>query len=237
MEIFSINQIKKRAGKLIEHNLLQTGRVLEVRSWQPGTIIEIDLHLPQLDMLTWAEVPYIKFRVDALTYRDYTPSCWDAETHTCTLFVDTAHNGPGCIWARNLKQYDTISYLKTGSSQQKPDSVKSVIALGDESSMGHLLALQQMTLPHTRFGGAMVMNNDKHRKLFSEYFKSPLQTILYKDEYGHNSLMQWVLNQHYTLDDVIFYITGNHTMVVQLRKLLKQQGYSSSQIKAQGFWS
>jgi len=33
-----------------------------------------------------------------------------------------------------------------------------------------------------------------------------------------------------------FYLTGNSTMVMQLRKILKQQGYSHNQIKGQGFW-
>ena len=37
---------------------------------------------------------YIKFRMNDLTFRDYTPSGWDADTHTCTLYLDAAHNGP-----------------------------------------------------------------------------------------------------------------------------------------------
>ena len=237
METSTLQKLKRRAGSLFESKILDIGRVLEVRQWQPGTLIEIDLHLPNIDMSEWTEVPYIKFKVDGLTYRDYTPSCWDAETSTCSIFIDAAHNGPGCIWARSLKKDDVVSYLKTGTSHQQPDALKTVIALGDESSLGHLLALQQMTIPVTRFAGAVAMNNDGHSKLFGEYFRSPLQTVLRKDQYGHNSLMEWVLDQPYTLHDVMFYITGNNTMVAQLRKLLKQQGYASSQINAKGFWS
>jgi len=48
--------------------------------------------------------------------------------------------------------------------------------------------------------------------------------------------MQWIIEQQYTLDNTVFYITGNQTMVIQLRKLLKMQGYHSAQVKAQGFW-
>ncbi|TSJ43712.1 hypothetical protein FO440_05850 [Mucilaginibacter corticis] len=237
METSTIQKLKRRAGSLFESKILGTGRVLDVRFWQPGTLIEIDLHLPNIDMTAWTEVPYIKFKVDALTYRDYTPSCWDAEICTCTIFVDAAHNGPGSNWARSLSKGNEVSYLKTGTSHQQPDALKTVIALGDESSLGHLLALQQMTVPVTRFAGAVAMNNEGHSKQFSEYFRSPLQTILRKDKYGHNSLMEWVIGQPYTLHDVAFYITGNDTMVAQLRKMLKQQGYTSSQINVKGFWS
>jgi NADPH-dependent ferric siderophore reductase len=238
METSTIHQLKRKAGKLFEFRLLQTGTVLEVRPWSPSTLIEIDLHLPHADMSNWEHVPYIKFRVDNLTFRDYTPSGWDAETHTCTLYVDAMHHGPGSKWARQLKKNDTISYIKKiGFTQHQPDKTSAVIALGDESSVGHLLALQKMVLPHTRFSGGIVIGDDEHRKLFHEYFWSPIEPVARKDVYGHNSLMEWVLEQQYSLENTIFYLAGNNTMVAQLRKLLKQQGYPSSQIKMQGFWS
>jgi len=237
METPIIQKIKNRAGKLFEDNLFYTGSVLEVRCWEPQTVIEIDLHLPQANMNTWTDVPYIKFKVDSLTYRDYTPSCWDAETNTCTIFIDAAHNGPGSNWAKSLRNKDAVIYSKAGSSRQRPDKLKSIIALGDESSIGHLLALQQLTLPITRFSGAIVMGNEEHRLLFDEYFRSPLSPVLRKDTYGHITLMEWVLRQHCKLEDVVFYLVGNNTMVTQLRKMLKLQGYNSAQIKAQGFWS
>ncbi|WP_259071500.1 SIP domain-containing protein [Mucilaginibacter sp. X4EP1] len=235
MEAFTLERIKKRAGALFEP-ALQTGRVLEVRHWEPSTFMEVDLHLPQADMSAWTEIPYIKFKVADLTFRDYTPSGWDAETHTCTLFIDVAHNGPGCKWASQLKKSDIVSYYKIKSTQHAPEETPAVIGLGDESSIGHLLALQQMVVPATRFSGAVLIHNASHRDQFNEYFRSPLTPIPVQDAYGHNSLMQWIIEQQYTLDNTVFYITGNQTMVIQLRKLLKMQGYHSTQVKAQSFW-
>ena len=236
MKTSTIKMLKERAAKLFEHRL-QAGRVLEVRVWEPSTLIEVDLHLPFADITQWNEIPYIKFRVDDLTFRDYTPSGWDAETQTCTIYIDAAHNGPGSKWARQLKRNDTISYLKIGSTNQSPVATSAVVALGDESSMGHLLALQKMVLPHTRFSGGLLLGNEHHRKLFQEYFWSPLEPVERKDIVGHHSLMEWVLEQHYSLENTVFYLVGNNTMVSQLRKLLKYQGYPSGQIKVQGFWS
>jgi len=236
METSTFQKIRRKAGKLFE-NRLQSGRVLEVRHWEPSTLIEVDLHLPFADIAQWNEIPYIKFRVDDFTFRDYTPSGWDAETSTCTIYIDAAHNGPGSRWAQQLKKDDVVSYLKIGSTYHSPVATSAVVALGDESSMGHLLALQKMVLPHTRFSGGLVIGNEHHRKLFHEYFWSPLQPVPRKDIFGHHSLIEWVLEQQYSLENTVFYLAGNNTMVAQLRKLLKNQGYPSGQIKVQGFWS
>ncbi|WP_295767054.1 SIP domain-containing protein [uncultured Mucilaginibacter sp.] len=237
MQSHTMQRLKKKALGLIESRMLKYGQVLEVRKWEPSTIIEIDLHLPKTTMDTWHEVPYIKCKVADLTYRDYTPSGWDADTQTCTLFVDANHNGAGSQWAQKLQKGDTVSYVSTNSTRQTPNVTSSVICLGDESSIGHLLAMQQLTLPSTRFSGAVVIGNQEHRNQFKEYLRSPLQPIARNDVYGHHSLTEWLLQQSYNLQNTFFYIVGNNTMVVELRKLLRKQGFNSNQIKCQGFWS
>jgi NADPH-dependent ferric siderophore reductase len=237
MNTSTLQRLKQKASILIENRLLKTGRVLEVRKWEPSTLIEIDLHLPGTAMDNWNEVPYIKCKVADMTYRDYTPSGWDAETRTCTLFIDAAHSGAGSQWARQLNAGDRISYLGTNSTRQMPSPTSSVICLGDESSIGHLLAMQQLTMPQTRFAGAVVIGNEHNRNLFKEYFRSPLQPIARNDVYGHHSLTEWLLERSYSIQDTFFYIVGNNTMVIELRKLLRKQGYSRNQIHCHGFWS
>lgn len=237
METSTFHKIKKKAASWFEPQNLNTGRVLEVRFWEPSTLIEIDLHLPGADMSEWTEVPYIKFKIEPFTYRDYTPAGWDVETSTCTLFVDAAHKGAGSYWARTLRKGDEVSYLKIGTSHQSPESTPALIALGDESSLGHILALQQMALPATRFTGAVLLPEEQHRDFFSQYFPASIQTIARQDIYGHHSLIQWVIEQKCALDNTVFYLAGNNVMVSQLRKLLRLQGYHSGQIRAKGFWS
>jgi len=237
METSTLYKLKKKAERWFEPQSLNSGRVLEVRHWEPSTIIEIDLHLPNADMWAWTEVPYIKFKVEPFTYRDYTPAGWDAETSTCTLYVDAGHKGIGSTWARNLKKDDEVNYLKIGTSHQSPENTPAVISLGDESSLAHILALQQMVMPATRFSGAVLMADGQHRDFFSRYFPSSIKTLSRDDVYGHHSLLQWVADQDYPLDNTVFYLTGNNVMVSQLRRMLRLQGYTSGQVKAKGFWS
>jgi len=237
METSILQQIKKRAGKFIEPQLLKAGRVLEVRAWTPATMIEIDLHLPSADIENWNEVPYIKVRVDDLCFRDYTPSGWDAETQTCSLIIDAAHDGPGSKWARTLTTGDTIQYLKIDTSRHAPDPTNLVVALGDESSLSHLLALQQMVRPITRFTGAVSFKEAAHRRFFEEEFRSPLIALAPNGTIGHESLLRWVSTQGFCIAHTIFYLAGNDNLVSKLRSTLKDQGFLSNQIKVKGFWS
>ncbi|MGF7037739.1 hypothetical protein [Mucilaginibacter lappiensis] len=232
METSILHHIKKKAGRFIEPQLLKTGRVLDVRPWEPATLIEVDLHLPFADMQAWNEVPYIKLRVADLCYRDYTPFGWDAETHTCSILVDVAHEGPGSRWARGLERNDTIQYFKTDTTRQAPDPTHLVVGLGDESSLGHLLALQQMTLPRSRFCAAVLLSEVKHHGLLRAYFGSGLQVVG-----SRGALSDWVGAQGYCAEHTSFYLAGNDTLVSQLRTLLKTLGYLSRQIRVKGFWS
>lgn len=237
MNTLLLDKLKRKASEVIENRVLKTATVLEVRKWPSSAIIEIDLHMPATEMHDWNEVNYIKCKVANFTYRDYTPSGWDAETQTCTLYIDAGHSGLGSDWANRLSKGDNVDYIGIKSTRQTPVNTSAVICLGDESSIGHLLAMQQLTIPSTRFSGAVLINNEHSSKLFKEYFRTTLQPVLRNDTYGHHSLTEWLLQQSYSLENTIFYLTGNNTMVSQLRKTLRHHGYGHNQIKAQGFWS
>jgi len=104
------------------------------------------------------------------------------------------------------------------------------VGIGDASSLAHLLALQQLTLPQTRFDGAVLLQNSAQKTLFRDYFQSSLVTISDEQE-----LTSWLQAQQYCLNHTHFYLTGNHHLVGRLRRLLKTVGYK--QIKHKGFWS
>jgi NADPH-dependent ferric siderophore reductase len=230
METSILYKIRKKAGKIIENQLLKTGRVLDVRYWESSDMIEIDLHLPTADMHSWNQIPYIKLCVDDFTFRDYTPFGWDADIATCSLLVDADHDGPGSRWAKSLRTGDTIHYLKMESTRQAPHPTDFVVGLGDASSLGHLLALQQLTMPKARFDGAVLLPNPNCGKLLSEYFSSPLHILPTASE-----ITEWLLKQGYCTAHTWFYLIGNDHFVSELRRLLKSLGHHNIRVK--GFWS
>ncbi|MFD2872147.1 hypothetical protein ACFS5N_06695 [Mucilaginibacter ximonensis] len=230
METSTIQKIKAVASRLTENRFLNAGHVLEVRAWEGGTMTEIDLHLPEVDVHQWQAVPYIKFKVADFTYRDYTPFGWDADTSTCSLLIDVGHDGPGSKWARLVNTGDAVQYFKIDTTHQTPHATDLVVGMGDASSLAHLLALQQLTLPVSRFAGAAFLPDRTQRKLFSEYFRSPVQILSNVGE-----VQDWINEQGYCASHSHFYLTGHNGLVSKIRRQLKNIGHQ--QIKVKGFWS
>lgn len=230
MEISLLKKIKNKAGKLIESQLLHAGRVLEVRQWPNSELTEIDLHLPGINMQDWNQVPYIKIRVDDFSFRDYTPFGWDAETATCSILIDSKHQGLGSRWAKNLKTEDAVYYFRPESTRQAPHPTDCVVGLGDASSVGHILALQQLTVPVSRFESAIVLDNPETGSLMRDYFSPALNALP-----SFDALANWLNAQNYCTTHTSFYINGNQQLVIALRKILRNMGHT--QIRVKGFWS
>jgi len=229
------NSIKRKTISLIENKLNKTGTVLDVRAWEPATIFEVDLYLPYVNMQHWKDTRHLKVRVAPFTYRDYTPAWWDAETHTCTLLVEAAHNGPGSRWVKSLQQGDALHYIGESSSHHHTVKDARHILLGDQSAVAHFAALKQLADDNSEVHGAVVIEEPHHRDEFNAYFPKLSLTAMAKEHTAAESLGKWLQSFKPFVED-IFYIAGNNNMVVQVRKMLKQQGFWGTQIRAQGFW-
>lgn len=226
-----MNGLKQTAIALLENGLLKTGKVLDVRYWEPSTFLEIDLHLPGLDMSDWELAQHIKCRVGPLTYRDYSLAGWDEETHTATLYIDAGHDGPGSRWAQLVKPGDTIQYAGCGRSHHAPVVGTRLIFLGDESSVGHFLSLQQL-LPHPAvISGAILLAEAGHRQTFYDFLRLPIDPVC-----SRKALSEWVGDTGCVDDETVFYVMGNTLMVQEVRKTLKEKGVERKGIKVQGFW-
>lgn len=229
MELSITRQLKNKVQSLVNHRWLKQGKVLEVRCWPNSPLVEIDLHLPGMLMQDWNEVPAIKFKVGDWHFRDYTPFGWDAETSTCSLLIDAAHNGPGSHWAKTLIIGSTVHYLKTETTHQAPHGTNLIVALGDNSSLAHLLALRQLTLPAIRFTSAVLTDSNQTGHLLQSYF--PWSPVLH---FSEDALTHWLLNEQYCTEHTSFYLTGNQALVARLRKVLQSLGHFN--IKVKGFW-
>lgn len=235
-----MNKFTQAVG-LLERRLVKTARVLAVRAWEPATFVEVDLHMPDCDMGRWQETKHMKCRVAPLVYRDYTPSGWDEETHTCTLFIDTSHDGPGARWAKGLTMGDAVEYLGVASSHQQPEVDKRLIFLGDESAIGHFLAMQQLASASGRVAikGAISIADRHHREEFEKYFSAMGFSAVEKDgEGGAEALEAWMSGlEGGQPGETVFYLAGHIPSVVRLRKVLRSRGFAGRQIRAEGFWS
>ncbi|WP_161964044.1 siderophore-interacting protein [Chitinophaga flava] len=215
----------------IEKALNKQGSVLAIRHWEPASFYEIDLHLPGVKMHQWQTPPHIKCRVAPYHYRDYTPARWNADTSTCTLFIDAAHQGTGSLWASQLRPGDVFNYIGIDGSHQHVKQDAHLVMLGDQSAIGHFNALQQLASSYSWISGMVILPETTHRKHFVQAFPElPLETIA-----SPETLLAQLeaLPLHASWQ---YYLAGNSHLVEALRKLLKARGCASAQIQAQGFW-
>jgi NADPH-dependent ferric siderophore reductase len=222
--------MKQRLTGFLESALAKKGTVLYVLRHYAG-MYEVRIHLPGVKMENWNRPQHIKCKVAAGRYRDYTPAVWDAITKSCSLFIDTAHEGPGSQWARSLQSGDPFIYLGIDSYGMPPVDSTEQVFLGDPSAIGHFFALMQLTNGIGRISGCIIVKNEEHREAFEASFPSlSIGTAGSPDEIKEGSpLVQPHPNKQ-------FYLAGNSLLVHSLRKLLKQQGVAPHKIHAQGFW-
>ncbi|HEY4197272.1 MAG TPA: hypothetical protein VGM63_17135 [Mucilaginibacter sp.] len=226
---------KDKAVALLEGSITKHAAILEVRAWDKGTFFEIGLHLPDADFSRYDGAMHLSCRVPPLTFRDYTVTAWDAETKTCSLLIDAAHDGLGSAWVKTLENGGNVTYIHIESHRQPPLQTGRILFLGDQSAIGHFLALQQLAGGNPAISGAVIIPDSVHRKQL-KYFYPDLTLIPIPLQRSYSqTLTDWLRQQ--PLNDFEFIcIAGHIPMVVDTRRYLKNTGVSSAKIKAEGFW-
>ncbi|WP_127132554.1 SIP domain-containing protein [Pseudoflavitalea rhizosphaerae] len=222
--------IKYKLTGLLESALAKRGTVLYILRHYAG-MYEVRVHLPDTKMENWNKPQHIKCKVAAGRYRDYTPAVWDPITKSCSLFIDTSHEGPGSEWARSLRSGDPLTYLGIDSYGKAPVDTAEQVYFGDPSAIGHFFALMQLTNGPGKISGSIIVQHEQHREAFEASFPSlSIDTVCSTEALAASSPLI------YDAPDKQFYLAGNSMMVHSLRKLLKQQGVAAHKVHAQGFW-
>lgn len=228
--------LKKAVFNLIDKVITQEGQVLNVRKWNPDSMYEIDLHLPATDMAGWKTIPRLKIKVADFEYRDYTPATWDVQKATCTIYIETDHQGFGSAWAKQLKPGDRVLFAPAHAAPL-PSKAGKILCLGDGSALGHFMALKQLTATQGYPLDAVLFLNEDYKLPDSltganpefEYLKRPHNNSL-------ESLQQHAREIKLSAYSSI-YLAGYIPMVQGLRKLLKTDPAIEAKIFSHGFWS
>lgn len=231
------NVLKKAMSGLFD-KMLSTAKVIDVYRWKPATMVEIVVQLPGLNMEKWKTIHRVKCRVGELEYRDYTPSCWNAEKGTFKLYVEAGHNGAGSRWAQQIQPGDEI-LLGAVHAAQIPVKEGKVLCLVDLSALGHALSLKQLTDQEKFPLETAVFLHETYEIPLALLNENPEFEFLYKENGHHVNvavLEEWLMSKKLT-DYESICIAGNTPMVSQLRKKLKAIPEVSARMLAQGFWS
>ncbi|WP_031530216.1 siderophore-interacting protein [Dyadobacter crusticola] len=229
------NLLKRAAAGLLE-SMLTAGTVTDVRTWQPGYLFEVDLHLPTVDMKSWDSIKRLKCKVDALQYRDYTPALWNSELNLTTLFIDAAHQGAGSRWVRQLQTGDKVLF-GAAHAAVLPAHKGRMLCIGDASAIGHFLALKQLTdqAEHPMETGILIGDDYEIPDDFKEN-NPEFRFIRGSAEVGIPRVEQWLRSKDLSVYKSI-YIAGNIPMMKALRRTIKADPTMRARIYGHGFWS
>ena len=209
--------LKEKATAFLMARIGRTAHVREVQALS-ASLVEVTLHLPE--GLNWRSCQHLKCEAGTLNYRDYTVADWDAEIFTATLLIDAGHIGAGSNWVRQLHPGQTFLYSAGGGFHQ-PTAASALVGLGDASAIGHFLSLYKLKKPGQQFYTVI-------------YSQEPLPDTIHGMPLLQADAESWLRLQSLPQGDTTFYVAGNIPMVMQTRRILKQQGWK--QIKAAGFW-
>lgn len=220
----------------VEKLFVKSGTIVAARKWNGGKLYEIDIHLPKVDFAKWKTAQSIKCRISALHYTDYTPATWDIENKICTLYIDTSHSGQGSLWAAEQRKGNVFHYLKIEMAKHFPFQNKHLVFLGDQTSIGHFCALQQLADDNAMISGIVSFNDLQTADEFVHNCAwLPLEAVA-NDQTIFRQTENLITRHQSEKEKFVFYIVGGAGLVVQLRKLLKSHGVDGRQIKSYGFW-
>lgn len=228
------NILKGFVGNLID-KMTSSAEIIDVRAWNSKGIYEIDVHLPMIDMNKWKCVQRLKCKVGELKYRDYTPAHWDDKTQICTLYIDAGHEGVGSKYIRDLKIGDNLIF-SAAHSTPTPSQTGRVLCIADASALGNSLALKQLIDKTTYPLDTVTFFEENSQIPSSLKEQNPEFEFLFGVlEDKIKILTQWCESKDLTTYSSI-YITGNSSMVREVRNILKSKPKVRAQIYANGFW-
>lgn len=227
---------QKETISTIEKLFVKSGEIMAVRVWDGGNLHEIDIHLPDVNFGKWDKVQSIKCRISVFHYTDYTPALWDVEEKICTLYIDTAHNGQGSIWAKKQLVGNPFYYAKIEDGKHFPIAGKHLIFIGDQTSIGHFCAIWQLANKNTEISGFIAFNDKRTADGFSTNCAwLPLGTISVPNDIYYRT-KKWLNDDRSPKDNFVFYVVGNTELIVSIRRLLRTYNIGGSMIKSKGFW-
>ena len=228
------NVVAKAVMGVLE-KMFSCAEVVAVRKWKPGTMVEIELHIPGVDMGDWKSIKRLKTKVGECEYRDYTPADWDAERSVCTMYIETGHEGTGSNWGNNVKRGDEVLYGPAHATVL-PSKPGRILGLGDGSALGHFLALKKLTGRQDYPIDVTVFLADDYvlpKKLVSD--NTEFEFITNAGGNAFKALAASAARRDLGLYTSI-YIAGNSGMVRDLKKMLRYRDEVTARFYGAEFW-
>jgi NADPH-dependent ferric siderophore reductase len=192
-----------------------------------------------LKEVKWTPGDKVQIQFGGWVQRTYTPYDWDQEEGQFRILVSLNTEGPGTRWASTLSVGELCVLFGPRKSVDLTKLLQPAILFGDETSLGLAMALKgksaqakgikflfEFSTPSTSVEAI------KHLGLSSRYYCPRSEGDMHFPELAEK--MRALLAKHYPAQIVL---TGKSTSVQMLHKLLKKEGFSSSQLQSRVYWA
>lgn len=191
----------------------------------------------QSDALKGLQCPpgaQIEPRVSDTHMRHYNPSAYNGTMGEMELLIYLHGMGPGSAWASNIKVGDSINIMGPATKIKLDTTPGKLVFLGDETTIGTFLFMQNNLGNGQNFTGAIETEPDLLH--LNQTVKLQLPNIARTDQRG-SILMNW-LNEHFeTNKGAQFYLLGHNETNLRLRNWLKDKSIPNSRIIMRKYWA
>jgi ferric-chelate reductase (NADPH) len=185
----------------------------------------------------WTPGDKIQIQLGSWRNRTYTPLQWDPIEGRTRVLVYLHADGPGTVWAREVRAGDLCLLFGPRKSIDLRRLEPPAVLFGDETSIGLAAALQA--------------TGDTHGIELLFEFSSPHESVQVIDALGLSKAHHCVRSDDGLAADlerrllslvdahhpVRFAITGKSTSIQQVRQLLRARGFSAAQFQSKAYWA
>lgn len=176
----------------------------------------------------------VEFRVSDTSFRHYTPSFFDAEQGHMEVVFFLHDQGPGSLWARELKKGDLVHVMGPGGTFKLASSGAHVL-VGDETVLGLAEHLQRAFGATLRIG----IELDAERLSWPQALGLQKVEAIERQAFRGAALAQFATNhyQAHGSSEVHYYLVGHAQSIIQMRKALLTVGCTKKMIHSKAYWA
>lgn len=176
----------------------------------------------------------IEPRVSDTHMRHYNPSAYDAATGTMEMLIYLHGMGPGSAWAEKIQVGDKLNIMGPAMKIQGDSSLAKQVFLGDETTIGTFLFLQNSLAKGQTFRG--IIETEPNLLHLNNAVGLNIPTAARTAQRGE-VLLQWLKDNYEANKGALFYLLGHNASNLPLREWLKDKGVPNSRIAMRRYWA
>lgn len=186
-----------------------------------------------LKNVQWTPGQKVKLSIDDGDTRSYTPLSWDSDAGVMKTLIYMHGNGPGALWAHQVKPQEYVEVHGPKSSLKLESHMKNILFFGDETTFGlaHALLKYKSDLNFEFYFEATHLAESESILKSLELQNSMLTTTAFL-----NDISTALYNKYLEKSGPYIVLSGKQQSIVYIRKELLAKGIPAAHIYKKVYW-